>query len=60
MDMPVLLQIVDRMRDVKMAAILGAMPPDRARLVTAQLAAKRSRTTTLDHPEPPAEGTPRP
>ena len=60
MDMPVLLQIVDRMREAKMAAIFGAMPPDRARLVTAQLAAKRSRTTTLDHLEPPAEGTPRP
>ena len=57
MDMPVLLQIVDRMKEPKAAAIFGAMQPDRARLVTAQLAAKRSRTTTLADPPPatPAE-----
>ena len=47
MDMPVLLQIVDRMKEAKAAVILGAMLPDRARLLTAQLAAKRSRTTTV-------------
>ncbi len=53
MDMPVLLQIVDRMRETKTAAIFGAMLPDRARLLTAQLAAKRSRTTTVADPVPP-------
>ncbi len=60
MDMAVLLQITDRMREAKMAPIFGAMPPDRARLITAQLAAKRSRATTLDHPETTDEGSPRP
>lgn len=50
MDMPVLLQVVDRMKEAKAALILGAMQPDRARLVTSQLAAKRSRATTVpDH-----------
>ncbi len=50
MDMPVLLQIVDRMKETKTAAIFGSMLPDRARLLTAQLAAKRSRTTTVADP----------
>jgi flagellar motility protein MotE (MotC chaperone) len=54
MDMPVLLQIVDRMKEAKTAAIFGAMSPDRARLLTAQLAAKRSRTTTVADPGTPA------
>ena len=50
MDMPVLLQVVDRMKEGKTALIFGAMQPDRARLLTSQLAAKRSRTTTVpDH-----------
>ena len=53
MDMPVLLQIVDRMKETKTAAIFGAMLPDRARSLTAQLAAKRSRTTTVGDPVPP-------
>jgi flagellar motility protein MotE (MotC chaperone) len=53
MDMPVLLQIVDRMKDAKTAAIFGSMLPDRARLLTAQLAAKRSRTTTVADPQTP-------
>ncbi len=61
MDMPVLLQITDRMKETKAALVLAAMQPDRARLVTAQLAAKRSRTTSLDHPDQPsAEGLPHP
>ena len=60
MDMTVLLQIVDRMREAKMAPIFGAMPPDRARLITAKLAAKRSRSVTLDHPDTTDEGSIRP
>ena len=57
MDMPVLLQIVDRMKESKTAAIFGAMLPDRARLLTSQLAAKRSRTTTVaDLVAPTADG----
>lgn len=51
MDMPVLLRVMDRMKDAKAALILGAMLPDRARLVTSQLAAQRTRSTTVppDH-----------
>ena len=57
MDMPVLLQLADRMKEAKAALIFGAMQPDRARLVTAQLAVKRSRSTTLsDLPSP--QGSP--
>jgi flagellar motility protein MotE (MotC chaperone) len=50
MEMPVLLQVIDRMKDAKAASILGAMQPDRARMVTAQLAAQRVHSTTVpDH-----------
>jgi flagellar motility protein MotE (MotC chaperone) len=48
LEMPVLLRIVDRMREAKAAPVLGAMRPDRARAVTAELArlrAERSETT---------------
>jgi flagellar motility protein MotE (MotC chaperone) len=47
MDMPVLLQVMDRMKDSKAAQILGAMQPDRARSITAQLAAMRTHSTTV-------------
>ncbi len=61
MDLPVLLQLTDRMKEAKAASVFAAMQPDRARLVTAQLAAKRSRTTALDHSDSPnAEGSPHP
>ena len=61
MDLPILLQLVDRMKEAKAAPIFGAMQPDRARSVTSQLAAKRTRTTTMDRPDNAAsEGAPRP
>lgn len=47
MEMAVLLQVVDRMRDTKASAVLAAMQPDRARLLTAQLAALRTRSVTV-------------
>ena len=50
MDMPVLLNVLDRMKEAKMAAVLAAMQTDRARLATMQLAALRTRGTTV----PPA------
>jgi flagellar motility protein MotE (MotC chaperone) len=40
--MPVLLQVLDRMKDVKAAAVLAAMSPDKARDVTAELAQLRT------------------
>ncbi len=43
MEMGVLLEVVGRMKDAKLAPILAAMQPDRARLVTTQLAGQRSR-----------------
>jgi flagellar motility protein MotE (MotC chaperone) len=42
LDMSVLLQVVDRMKEAKAALVLAAMQPERARLVTAQLAQMRA------------------
>ncbi len=43
LDMTVLIQVVDRMREAKVAPILGAMKPERARLLTTGLAHHRAR-----------------
>ncbi|TCH97174.1 hypothetical protein EJV46_17845 [Roseococcus sp. SYP-B2431] len=43
LDMPVLIQVVDRMRENKAAPVLAAMRPERARLVTTELARHRAR-----------------
>jgi len=43
LDLPVLLQVVDRMKETKAAPILAAMQLDKARDVTAQLAQLRTR-----------------
>ena len=40
--MPVLLQVLDRMKDAKAAAVMAAMTPDKARDVTAELAQMRT------------------
>jgi flagellar motility protein MotE (MotC chaperone) len=42
LEMPVLLSIVDRMREARAAPVLGAMRPDRARALTAELARLRA------------------
>ena len=47
MDLPVLLQVFDRMKEAKAAVLLGAMQADRARLLTTQLAAMRTRAMTV-------------
>jgi flagellar motility protein MotE (MotC chaperone) len=47
LDKPVLLEILDRMKPAKASPILGLMEPESARQVTADLAAKRSHSTTL-------------
>jgi flagellar motility protein MotE (MotC chaperone) len=39
--MPVILAVAERMREAKMAAILAAMDPARARVVTSELARHR-------------------
>lgn len=43
LEMPVLLQVVDRMREAKAAPVLAAMRPERARALTTELARHRSR-----------------
>jgi flagellar motility protein MotE (MotC chaperone) len=42
LQMPVLLQVLDRMKDAKAAAVMAAMNPDKARDVTAELAQMRT------------------
>ncbi|UFN48662.1 hypothetical protein LPC08_22045 [Roseomonas sp. OT10] len=42
LDLPVLVQIVDRMREAKAAPVLGAMRPERARQLTTELARHRA------------------
>ena len=58
LDIAVLLPVLDRMKEAKMATVLAAMQPDRARLVTAQLAQLRSKAnaapTTAPAAAPPA------
>lgn len=54
MEMPVLLQVVDRMKEAKVAPILAAMLPDRARLVTTELAAQRTKALDLSQSHPTA------
>jgi flagellar motility protein MotE (MotC chaperone) len=46
LSMPVLLQVVDRMKDAKAAAIMASMNPDRARDVTTELAQLRTGRAT--------------
>lgn len=45
LELPVLVQVVDRMREAKAAAVLGVMRPERARLLTTELARHRARLT---------------
>jgi flagellar motility protein MotE (MotC chaperone) len=52
LDMQVLLQVLDRMQARKMAPILAAMQPDRARLATQMLAEMRTRAVTPSNTEP--------
>jgi flagellar motility protein MotE (MotC chaperone) len=53
LDMPILLQVLDRMKEAKAAPVLAAMQPERARQVTAQLAELRRRANAV-----PAGGKP--
>jgi flagellar motility protein MotE (MotC chaperone) len=52
LDMQVLLQVLDRMQERKVAPILAAMQPDRARLATQLLAEMRTRAITPSNPQP--------
>ena len=60
--MPVLLAVIDRMKEAKAAAILAAMVPEKARDVTTQLALSRTRGAAADSgdkPAPPRTPAPR-
>jgi flagellar motility protein MotE (MotC chaperone) len=48
LEMPVLVEILDRMGERKAAPVIGAMQPERARLVTTELARHRARRATVD------------
>ncbi|MBR0680764.1 hypothetical protein GXW74_09715 [Roseomonas eburnea] len=48
LEMPVLVEIIDRMGERKAAPVIGAMRPEQARLVTAELARHRARRTAAD------------
>lgn len=46
LDKPVLIEIMDRMKPAKATPIIAAMDPEKARQLTADLAARRTRSTT--------------
>ena len=47
LDKPVLLEILDRMKPAKASPIIALMEPESARLITAELADKRTHDTTV-------------
>jgi len=47
LDLPVLLPVLDRMKEAKAAPILAAMQPDRARQVTTELAPMRAKANSV-------------
>ena len=54
-DMAVLLELLERMNERKLAAIMAAMDPERAQAVTVELAtANENRMTAVPMPERPA------
>ena len=62
LEMPVLLQVVDRMKEAKAAPVLAAMQPDKARDLTAKLAQMRTQRDrpggrVTHHEQAEAEGT---
>ncbi len=62
LDLPVLLPVMDRMKEAKMALILAAMQPERARQVTSELAQMRLKANRVeDRPQPsPSSAVARP
>jgi flagellar motility protein MotE (MotC chaperone) len=59
LDKPVLLAVLDRMKEARAAPILAAMAPERARQVTADLAGQRAAATRAPGNEPPLkQGSP--
>ena len=52
LDLPILLPVLDRMKETRAAPILAAMLPDRARLVTTELARLRAEHNSVTPPTP--------
>jgi flagellar motility protein MotE (MotC chaperone) len=52
LDLPVLLPVLDRMKEARAAPVLAAMQPERARQITAELAQLRTRANTPAKPVP--------
>jgi len=48
LDMPVLLPVMDRMKEAKAALIVAAMQPDRARVLTAELSQMRLKSNSVE------------
>ena len=57
LSMPVLLQVVDRMKETKAAAIMAAMAPEKAREVTAELARMRTGRNPAANGAEPVSGS---
>lgn len=53
LDRPVLLAVLDRMKESKAAPVLAAMQPERARQITADLAQRRTQSNRPADPAPP-------
>jgi flagellar motility protein MotE (MotC chaperone) len=53
LDRPVLLAVLDRMKEAKAAPVLAAMQPERARQITADLAQRRTQANRPADPAPP-------
>ena len=49
LDKPVLLELLDRMKPAKASPVIAQMEPESARQITADLAAKRTHSTTLNN-----------
>jgi flagellar motility protein MotE (MotC chaperone) len=58
LDLPVVLPILDRMKERSAAAILAAMQPERARLLTAELARLRTQQNSVPPPRSVADAVP--
>lgn len=55
LDRPVLLAVLDRMKEAKAAPVLAAMQPERARQITAELAQRRTLANRPADPPPPRQ-----
>jgi flagellar motility protein MotE (MotC chaperone) len=59
LQMPVLLQVLDRMKEAKAAAVMAAMNPDKARDVTAELAQMRTSRSAAQTAPPASSPNPK-